>query len=284
MKNSLFILYLWVMTFNVFAQSRIEVEFNDQWQFKKGPFASENYISIASSQDEEWDNVTIPHTWNADDMQEKKNDFYAGDGLYRKKFTPSEESKDKRTYLRFEGVGAVAQMYVNGKFAGRHLGGYSAFCFEITSLLKYGEENEIVLRANNASRDDIIPTNHNLFGVYGGIYRPVWLIVTDSINISPLDHASSGVYVSQKSVTSKSAQIEVKVALDNGGLKPIDVELENIIYDMEGKKVLSNRSPINLSSQGLQLNVTDFNIKKPHLWNGRKDPYLYSLNSTCKCN
>ena len=63
--------------------------------------------------------------------------------------------------------------------------------FEIGTALKLGAENEIIVKADNTARPDVIPVNHSLFGVYGGIYRPVWLITTEQNNITVTDCASS---------------------------------------------------------------------------------------------
>ena len=59
--------------------------------------------------------------------------------------------------------------------------------------MKLGAENEIIVKADNTARPDVIPVNHSLFGVYGGIYRPVWLITTEQNNITVTDCASPGV-------------------------------------------------------------------------------------------
>ena len=84
------------------------------------------------------------------------------------------------------------------------------FAFEIGTALKFGAENEIMVKADNTARPDVIPVNHSLFGVYGGIYRPVWLIVTEQNNITVTDCASPGVYITQKNVSKRSADITVK--------------------------------------------------------------------------
>lgn len=81
--------------------------------------------------------------------------------------------------------------------------------------MKFGKENEIIVKADNSSRPDVIPTNHILFGVYGGIYRPVWLVVTETCSIIANDCASPGVYITQKNVSKKSAEVTVKVKVDN---------------------------------------------------------------------
>lgn len=259
------------------GSSRQVIPFNDGWQFKRGPLPS-NPILSATWWQSKWSDVQIPHTWNAQDMLTKSNAFYAGAALYRKSFIPSQGS-NRRTFLRFEGVGSVAELYVNGVFAGRHQGGYSAFCFEITPLLNLGVENQIVVMADNSSREDVIPVNHNLFGVYGGIYRPVWLITTDQVAITPTDNASSGVYVRQKNTNAKSAQISIEARIDNALLNSTQIELENIVYDMQGRKVTSSRRAVTLAAQGLQRITDNFTLKNPHLWNGRQDPYLYRIET-----
>src|SRR5690606_29602894 len=194
-----------------------------------------------------WQLVQIPHTWNARDMQvhetrvgtfRTNERFYTGDAYYRKSFTPNATWKDKRVFIKFEGVNTNTEVYLNnaplptkvGKddvvyngdsvngtynFVGRHQGGYSAFVFELTSMLKYGEENELLVKVNNEATPQVIPVNHVLFPMYGGIYRPVQLIVTETVNIAANDFASPGIFITQKNVSKKSADIGVKVKIEN---------------------------------------------------------------------
>ena len=260
------------------AEGRKVESFNSGWSFKKAPAEKELAIN-APKWDKGWSEVEIPHTWNAKDMQVQANSFYEGTAYYKKQYFFPAELKDKRVFLRFEGVGSCAEVFVNGMLATSHKGGYSAFACEISPLLKAGEENEIIVKADNKSRPDVIPVNHNLFGVYGGIYRPVWLVVTEPCNISVTDCASPGVYVTQKNVSKKQADVKVKVKLDNGTLQPVPVTLQNTIYDQEGKQVATHSQSFELSAQGEQAYESSFTIKKPTLWQGRENPYLYKVVS-----
>ena len=260
------------------AEGRKVESFNSGWSFKKAPAEKELAIN-APKWDKGWSEVEIPHTWNAKDMQVQANSFYEGAAYYKKQYFFPAELKDKRVFLRFEGVGSCAEVFVNGMLATSHKGGYSAFACEISPLLKAGEENEIIAKADNKSRPDVIPVNHNLFGVYGGIYRPVWLVVTEPCNISVTDCASPGVYVTQKNVSKKQADVKVKVKLDNGTLQPVPVTLQNTIYDQEGKQVATHSQSFELSAQGEQAYESSFTIKKPTLWQGRENPYLYKVVS-----
>ncbi|WP_441342888.1 glycoside hydrolase family 2 protein [Parabacteroides goldsteinii] len=260
------------------AEGRKVESFNSGWSFKKAPAEKELAIN-APKWDKGWSEVEIPHTWNAKDMQVQANSFYEGAAYYKKQYFFPAELKDKRVFLRFEGVGSCAEVFVNGMLATSHKGGYSAFACEISPLLKAGEENEIIVKADNKSRPDVIPVNHNLFGVYGGIYRPVWLVVTEPYNISVTDCASPGVYITQKNVSKKQADVKVKVKLDNGTLQPAPVTLQNTIYDQEGKQVATHSQSFELSAQGEQAYESSFTIKKPTLWQGRENPYLYKVVS-----
>lgn len=276
-KNILLIIGLFLL-FVEGIPAREVIPFNDGWEFLKGPF-SENTLKAVMKWEGKWQEVTIPHTWNADDMQKEANSFYEGSAYYRKNMTFPEQMKGKRIFLRFEGVGSCAEVYINGYLAGVHKGAYSAFVCEIGPQIKWGQENEIIVKADNTARPDVIPVNHNLFGVYGGIYRPVWLVVTDPYSIAVDDYASSGVYIAQKNVSRKSAEVKVKVKLDNATLSPVPLRLENSVYDAGGKLVKRHVQSFDLTPQGMQQYVSEFVLERPHLWNGRKDPYLYKVVS-----
>ena len=260
------------------AEGRKVESFNSGWSFKKAPAEKELALN-APKWESGWSEVEIPHTWNAKDMQVQANNFYEGAAYYKKNYFFPADLKGKRVFLRFEGIGSCAEVFVNGMLATSHKGGYSAFACEISPLLKVGEENEIIVKADNKSRPDVIPVNHNLFGVYGGIYRPVWLIVTEPYNISVIDCASPGVYITQKNVSKKQADVKVKVKLDNGTLQPVPVTLQNTIYDQEGKQIATNSQSFELTAQGEQAYESSFTIKKPTLWQGRENPYLYKVVS-----
>lgn len=258
--------------------ARTVIPFNDQWKFRKGD--TKKSVTLIK---EQWRDVKIPHTWNAVDMQTTEN-FYQGDAFYKKTFIPLLSWLNKRVFIRFEGIGAVSAVYINEKLIGEHKGAYSAFCFEITHELNYGEVNSISVKANNASREDVIPINHNLFGVYGGMYRPVSLIITNKISFTNTDYASSGVYVRQQNVSSASAEITVTAKLENKLKEFKSLVLESSIYDAEGIVVSNIATPVKVKSQGLQVFQQKLFLKKPHLWDGLDDPYLYKIVTTLKEN
>jgi beta-galactosidase len=261
------------------TEARRTESLNTGWQFLRGPFSAEPQ-KAAARWNGPWQTVDLPHTWNATDMQKQYNNFYEGAAYYRRTLTLPATSKGKRQFLRFEGVGSCAEVYVNGRLAGTHRGAYPAFVVEITGAVDYGKPNEILVKADNTARPDVIPVNHVLFGVYGGIYRPVWLIETEQSNISLTDNASPGVFVTQKNVTSRGANVSVRVELDNGGLHRAAVVLRNTILTRDGKRIAADSKAISLTSQGTQSFTSNFHLTRPHLWQGRDDPYLYRVVAT----
>ncbi len=267
------LLFTLLLISGVKAQSRQVIAFNRDWKFKKASYATN--IAIATG---EWENISIPHTWNNTDMQSGKG-FYTGDAFYKKDLFAKAEWKNKRIFIRFEGVGTVADLYVNNKLIGEHRGAYSAFCFEISNSLKYDTTNTILVKVNNEERPDIIPTNNKLFGVFGGIYRPAELIITDKINITTTDYASPGIYIKQNT-TNKNADIKVTAKIENKEGRIEQVIVQTVISDREGKIVKKTQQPVELKPQGINIIDEQLQIPNPHLWGGRKDPYLYSLTTS----
>ncbi|MFV0505912.1 MAG: glycoside hydrolase family 2 protein [Bacteroidales bacterium] len=285
-KNTLSIFVLLVLVLSLQARERIS--FNDGWSFKKGPFQKNNSVLSSNLMGGKWQTVQIPHTWNAKDMQtamanmsafrNPQERFYTGEGRYKKTYVPDVSLRNKRVFLRFEAVGTVAKVYVNNQFAGSHKGAYSAFTVEIGRLLKYGEENEIVVVADNSERPDVIPINNVLFAVYGGIYRDISLITTDKINIAVDDYASPGIYISQEIVSPKSAQVKLKIKIDNKTGETQNVKLRTSIYEYDGKKLKTKKETIKeLPPQGRQFVNQQISVDEPRLWQGLEDPYLYKV-------
>ncbi|WP_343556827.1 glycoside hydrolase family 2 TIM barrel-domain containing protein [Sphingobacterium sp.] len=295
------------------VQARTVVPFNTSWTFKKGPFSTSS-LDYNQLFEGKWQLVNLPHTWNANDMQTKeiksgslgKNErFYTGDAYYRKSFVPETAWKGKRIFIRFDGVNTNTEVYVNNQpltakegkndltydntqrngsynFVGRHQGGYSAFVFELTSMLQFGKENEILVKVNNEATPQVIPVNHTLFPMYGGIYRPVELIVTDDINIAVNDFASKGIFITQKNVSRKTADVAVKIKIDNKSGKKQPIELLTTVFEKDGSIKAKQSTPYTLLPQGRQMVTQQIPVKNPHLWQGLDDPYLYKVVTQIK--
>lgn len=122
-----------------------------------------------------WEQVSLPHTWNALDGQDGGGDYAQGIGCYRKRFTV--EPGCRELYVRFGAVSKTARVLCNGHLAGEHAGGFSAFTVNLTPFLREGE-NEILVFANNSNDLPVYPQNAD-FTFFGGIYRDVQLLCFD---------------------------------------------------------------------------------------------------------
>ena len=230
-----------------------------------------------------WETISIPHTWNATDGQggpkahpEFPYGYYRGPGWYEYSLNAKPEWKNKRVFIRFEAASTVAQVYLNGKLLGEHQGGFTAFCYELTSGLRFDAPNELRVRVDNTMREDVSPLTGD-FNIDGGIYRPVQLIVTDPVCISPLDYASSGIYLTTTKLTEIEAVVEVKALVSNGSSSTVTVQLSaNIISTGHDRIFLTVYHSLTLRPGETMPIIHVVHIANPHFWNGRKDPFLYT--------
>jgi len=255
------------------SAQRLEVPLNDQWRFYR---AEASGAEQSAFDDSGWEAVSVPHTYNALDAQDGGSNYYRGPAWYRKHFTLSAADAGKRVYLFFESVGKKAQVYCNGLPAGTHSGAYAAFCFDITDLVRFGAENVVAVRADNSSSLSIAPLSGD-FNQYGGICRPVRLVLTEPVHITLLDYASSGVYLKPTQVSSTSADLEVKVLVRNAGADSRTAVVRAKIYDADDALVDTLETEQAIAGGTTQTILLNTQIANPHLWNGPSDPYLYSV-------
>uniref|UniRef100_UPI003217A46C beta-glucuronidase LacZ4 n=1 Tax=uncultured Draconibacterium sp. TaxID=1573823 RepID=UPI003217A46C len=248
--------------------SRKQILLNNDWQFTPGYVVRKNVS----------ERVDIPHTWNRTDAPNGELDYYRGLGNYEKSLFIDSSYKGKRLFLKFDGVNTISNVFINGKHIGEHRGGYTSFIFEITNNIEYGKENQIMVRVNNAPQLDIMPLLGD-FNFYGGIYRDVNLIVTDQACISPLDYASPGVYLTQKSVSRKQAEVETSVLISNPAQKK-NLKLEMKVFNGEKLEIKKEK----LLNAGTNKVNIPFSIEKPRLWNGMADPFIYRVEVVLKEN
>ncbi len=243
------------------VSARQIIPLNTNWQF---------YFTYNFERGIQKETVNLPHTWNADEVLKGITNYNRTAASYERNLQVPDAWKGKRLFLSFEGVNNVATVLVNHKMVTAHHGGYTAFTVEITDYIKPGN-NAITVLVSNAYRLDLIPL-HGDFNLYGGIHRPVSLIVTDKNCISPLDFGSSGIYLDQQQVSEASAQVQVRSKLsltDGQGLS-----LKTIILDHKGNVVKSQTDALAAGQKELKQSLK---LEKPRLWNGKADPYLYQV-------
>ena len=207
-------------------------------------------------------NIDLPHTWNASDGQDGTNGYDRGKYIYRRKL---EKIDAESVILEFEGVNSVCDVYIDGEKIGSHKGGYSHFRFDITSYA--GKECELAVAVDNRDAADVYPSSAD-FTFWGGIYRNVNLITGGKCHFSSSDYSSDGVYVTPFK-SGDEWKIGIKSLIDG----PVPGAVINYtLIDADGKTVVS-------SECGIEKSELIMNCGEVNLWNGRKSPYLYTLEA-----
>jgi beta-galactosidase len=259
-------------------QVRLQWSINDNWRYLP---QGADFAQRPKADDSKWQLVTIPHTWNAKDPFDDDETSRRDISWYRKKMLLDKRFKDKMIYLNFEGAYQVADVYVNGVFAGQHKGGYTGFTFDITHLVKLGHtptENLIAVQLNNA-QDNFIPPLSIGYASYGGIYRDAWLISTNKLHFKLLDHGSSGLYISTPKVDSTRASVNIRATVSNDDNVARKFELLHVIYDAEKKEVTRlHKQYVVAPNKEIVAELDPVEIKNPKLWSPDM-PYLYTVKS-----
>ncbi|WP_238989247.1 glycoside hydrolase family 2 TIM barrel-domain containing protein [Mucilaginibacter terrigena] len=254
-----------------YSQSRLVTGFNKGWLFTK-----DNFEPGAKNPEIGWQQVSIPHTWNANDVMDDKPGYYRGACWYVKNLTVQSASLQKKLYLYINGANQVTDVYVNGHKATTHIGGYTRFCVELNSYLRPGTNNQIALRVDNSFNEDIPPLTAD-FTFFGGLYRDVELTAVNNTHFS-LNKAANGVFITTPRVSATKALVSVQGRINNeqGISKKLRVVAE--ITGSNGKQVAHRATVINMINKGSDFKISLPEIANPHLW-APEDPYLYKV--TC---
>lgn len=223
---------------------RYITNFNSDWEF-----------SLHS--DDNWEKVTLPHTWNNLDGQDGGNDYYRGKCTYRKTILKKDLPLGEEHYLEINGANLSSVVYLNGEKLKSHDGGYSTYRVRLKDLR---DENILEVTVDNSPSDRVYPQTAD-FTFYGGLYRDVRLISLPSSHFSLENLGTPGI----KATPDVKGTLDVEVEVDG--------EYDSILYtllDREGKVVTEENSR--------ETKVT-LSVPSPHLWNGRKDPYLYYIKA-----
>jgi beta-galactosidase len=252
------------------AAPREDTVLDSGWRFSQGDATDAQQSAF---DDSAWQSISLPHNWG---WQEAMNgqDYYRGPGWYRRDLNIGPPQSGRRYFLRFEAASTVADVYLNGESLGEHRGGFGAFCFEITRQLSASGTNLLAVRVSNAPDHDVAPLSGD-FSVYGGLYRPVHLLVTDTICVTPLDHGSPGVAWLQTSVSEQQAVIDVTAQISNPTARTLTNTFVARVMDADGHETVSASQDFVLVKRQTEPCTVRVTVPSPHLWNGRKDPYLY---------
>lgn len=257
-KWTLLMTALWVAV-SLSAQREMKT-INDGWEFRKPA-------------DTEWTSVNIPHTFNMDAYRQPN--YYQGKGLYRRVLTLPEVDPHRRYYLKIDAASKAAEVTVNGKSAGSHAGGYTAFVVDVTDYIQ--KENIIEITVDNG-RKDITPISAD-FTFWGGIYRDVWLVSTPEQHFRMDNMGSDGVFVSTPEVNGQRGKIQVKGEVTNDAETAVTLEVQNQIYSPQGDLLQTRKQKVKLKAgETREFGYVSDVIANPDLWSP-ETPSLYKVKT-----
>ena len=228
---------------------------NEDWLF----FKNSNDPEVAS----EGEKINLPHTWNATDGQDGGNDYFRGSCIYKKTISKNLIEAEEY-YLEICGANSSADVYLDGKHLFHHDGGYSTWRVNLTEHLS-DSESVLAIHVNNAPNDFVYPQMAD-FTFYGGLYRNVNLVGVSSTHFDLDYYGAPGIKVTP-AINGENANVEIEVYTK--GLLDGDT-VHYVITDKEGNTVAEATTSEKLVNLEIQ-NVT--------LWNGRKNPYLYTAKA-----
>ncbi|MBB3061180.1 sugar-binding domain-containing protein [Microbulbifer rhizosphaerae] len=280
MKFICTIILLAVSAFSLAQSPRETKNFDFDWKFFLGDSSEAKNPNF---DDSNWQEVQLPHDWSVKQQVSKENAgqgwmagamgyFPGGIGWYRKSFTVPKSHENKKVVIQFDGVYHQSNVYLNGKHLGFHPYGYTTFEYDLTPYLNYGGENTIAVRVDHSDS----PSSRWYSG--SGIYRHVWLKVTDPIHI-----ATWGTYITTPEISEKEAQVNIATTIENSSKSLVEVLVENRIVDKEGKQIALEKSKLQVGKSKQETLQQSLNLKEPQLWS-IEEPYLYTMETKVKVN
>jgi len=271
MLRSLLALALSLFALHAHA-ARVTTALESAWRFQRADVAG---AEAPDFDDAAWSTVALPHTYNVPDG-ETGGSPYRGAAWYRRSVDVAPGGAARR-FLEFDAATLAADVWVNGRHAGRHEGGYARFRFDITALLRPGS-NVVAVRVDNGKLPHVAPLAGD-FTVFGGLIRPVRLIETPQAHIELLDHGGPGVRVDIEQLSAERARLQVQVQLRNDGDQPVERQLRLTLRDAAGRSVAQQSQSLRLPPGAPITATATLDVRQPHLWQGIPDPYLYRLSA-----
>ena len=258
---------------------------NVAWRFVKTNVPN---AETANFDDSKWEVVSLPHGLEYLPVDASGGINYQGPAWYRKHFTPDVSLKGKKLFLHFEAIMGKSKVWVNGKLVTEHFGGYLPVIAEISSQLKWGEDNVIAVWADNSDDPLYLPGKAQDvldFCYFGGIYRDCWLVAQNNVHITDPNFeneiAGGGLFVSFDKVSEKSAVVNLKLHVRNEQNVNFAGSVEYELIENAGKVVCTSSEKIKIASGSATYSNRSMEVKLPKLW-CPESPNLYHLNIRIK--
>ncbi|MBS1521376.1 MAG: DUF4982 domain-containing protein [Bacteroidetes bacterium] len=256
------------------------IPFDTGWRFLKDSLAN---AGQATFDDSHWEKIDLPHDWSINDLPtqseghivgpfDKRSPGFTqtgftigGTGWYRKKFRTVKAEQNKQVIIYFDGVYMNSDVWLNGHHLGNHPYGYTPFFYDLTPYLNpANKENILAVRVRNEGKNSRWYSG-------SGIYRHVWLTVTDPIAIAPW-----GIDVTTHEISGGKATVNVKSSIDNKLSTPRNITLVTTILSPEGRPVGKVQSNLKLNAGTSDLVDQSIVLTSPALWSVQT-PSLYKV-------
>jgi beta-galactosidase len=250
--------------------------FDEGWKFHRGGAqGAEN----PSFDDSGWRNVDLPHDWSIEDLPGTESPFdqkaisqasggftTGGTGWYRKHFFIAGEYPEKQINICFEGIYMNSKIWLNGRETGQHPYGYTSFWLDLTDAIRSGKENILAVKVVNEGENSRWYSG-------SGIYRHVWLRVTDPVHIT-----NWGTSITTPEISSEAAKVMVITKVMNTNKETVNARLVTSIFNASGTPIETGELKLTLNSGGSEEFSQEFTVRNPVLWSP-DSPVLYKAVS-----
>ncbi len=235
---------------------RNETEGGDQIMRRKQSLANDWYFTLRDITESEPERkkegtvISLPHCWNIDDPSQ------TGMAVYQKEIE-IDLNENECVYLDVGAASGVCKAWLNGMYLGEHRGSYARFRFDLSKAVKQGT-NRLCIVSDNTRYPDLNPLIGD-FNIYGGLYRDVNLLTVNKAHFDPMHYGSDGIEIE----TEADGTIRIHA-------KTVNANNASFRYEIIGEE-----------TETFTFDCADacIQIQNPHLWNGKKDPYLYQLKA-----
>ena len=260
------------------------VDFNQDWQFVKDVDTTVTAaLFTKAARDSAWAPVSLPHTPRLEPVVTEQRQWQ-GISFYRKFFRVPAAGPGSRVAVEFGAAMHTADVYLNGQKLQRHVGGYLPFTVDISRLVKSGKDNCLLVRLDN--RDNpVVPPGKPLkgldFNFYGGLYRPVRLLLTDPLHLADAvqaGHAAGGgVLLHYENISPQVATLHVQTEVQNDGSQAQPAQIRTTLLDEKGQEVGQTTGEAgSIAPGGFGQVKQQLTIRQPQLWSPDQ-PYLYRV-------
>jgi len=252
---------------------RTSILFDFGWRFYRGDLDGGWAADLDASS---WRLIDLPHDWSIEDIPNTNSPIdssaiggisagytVGGTGWYRKTFFVPSRLKDKHFILQFDGIYMNADVWLNGRHLGNHPYGYTTFWYDITNMVRYGEENILAVEVKNEGRNSRWYSG-------SGIYRHVWLTILNPAHIEPW-----GPYITTPAISVSEAKLKIMTSVFNGSGTAGNYNLTVTILDPKGNEVAESTVNHTVDTGSSHVFSNELTINSPHLWSV-DTPMLYT--------